>query len=266
VEDELEEAQLDYSTIEANLQIARNNLTTGSIEAKQVYDMAMTNYQYADQLYEIDTNGMEDDLNDAKDTLQEVEDALAAFEEQIGDGTVYAAYSGTILSVSCSAGDELTDEMVIATYADPDNVTMAVSVSQDDISQITVGDDVELTLTAYGDETFAGEVSSIATSATAGSSTVNYEVTVRFTGDVDKVYADMTGEATFVEKEAADVLCISNKAVHQDGARSWVKVLQEDGSAKETTIETGFSNGTKVEVVSGLNEGDIVLIESQVTQ
>jgi HlyD family secretion protein len=83
---------------------------------------------------------------------------------------------------------------------------------------------------------------------------------------VDKVYADMTGEATFVEKEAADVLCISNKAVHQDGARSWVKVLQEDGSAKETTIETGFSNGTKVEVVSGLNEGDIVLIESQVTQ
>jgi HlyD family secretion protein len=226
----------------------------------------MTNYQYADQLYEIDTNGMEDDLDDAKDTLQEAEDALAAFEEQIGDGTVYAEYSGTILSLGCSAGDTLTDEMVVATYADPDNVTMAVSVSQDDIAQISVGSAAELTLTAYGDESFSGEVSSIATSATVGSSTVNYEVTVRFTGDVDKIYADMTGEATFVEKEAQDVLCISNKAVHQDGARSWVKVLGDDGSVTETTIETGFSNGTKVEVLSGLNEGDIVLVESQVTQ
>ena len=54
----------------------------------------MTNYKYADQLYEIDTNGLEDDLNDAKETLEEAQEALADFQEQIGDGIVYATTSG----------------------------------------------------------------------------------------------------------------------------------------------------------------------------
>ena len=266
VEDDLEEAELNYSTIEANLKIAENNLVTGSIEAKQTYENAMTNYQYADQLYEIDTNGLEDDLNDAKEVLEDAEASLAAFDEQIGDGVVYAEYSGTVRSIACAAGDTLTDEMTIVTYADTENITMAVSVSQEDISNISVGNEVSIALTAYKNETFPGEVDSIATSATTGSSTVNYEVTVRFTGDVSKVYADMTGEATFVIKEVSDTLYISNRAVHQDGARSYVNVLNEDGSVTETTIETGYSNGSKVAVLSGLTEGQTIIIESQVTQ
>ena len=51
-----------------------------------------------------------------------------------------------------------------------------------------------------------------------------------------------------------------------DGTRSFVKVLEEDGTIVETDIETGFSNGNTVAVVSGLEEGDTVLIESQVTE
>ena len=265
VEDELEEAQLNYSTVEAKLQIAKNNLTTQSIEAKQTYDNAMTNYKYADQLYEIDTNGLEDDLNDAKKVLTEAEKALAEFEDQIGDGNVYAEYSGTVLTISSAEGDELTDEMSLLTYADPSDVTMAVSVSQEDISQISVGDSARISLTAYEGEAFDGEVTGIDTSSVTGSSTVNYSVTVCFTGDTQKVYSGMTGEVTFVTKEAADVLYVSNKAVHQEGSRIWVNVLQEDGSIEETDIETGFSNGTTVEVVSGLEEGQTVLLESQVS-
>lgn len=266
VEDDLEEAELNYSTIEANLQIAKNTLTTQSIEAKQTYENAMTNYQYADKLYEIDTNGLEDDLNDAKDTLADAEEALAAFEEQIGDGVVYSEYSGTISEVGCAVGDTLTDGSVVATFADSDDVTMTASVSQEDISAISVGDAVSIELTAYKDEVFEAEVTSIATSTSMGSSTVNYDVTVRFTGDITKVYSGMSGEVTFVEKQETDTLYISNKAVHLDGTRSWVKVLEDDGTITETTIETGFSNGSKVAVLSGLSEGQTVLIESQVVQ
>jgi HlyD family secretion protein len=94
---------------------------------------------------------------------------------------------------------------------------------------------------------------------------VNYEVEITMNGDTGKVYSGMTGEVTFVEKQVTDVLYISNRAVHQDGTRSWVKVMQEDGSIEEVTIETGFSNGSIVEVTSGLSEGQTVLLESQVS-
>lgn len=263
-DDELEEAQDNYNTIEANLQIAKNNLTTQSIEAKQTYESALTNYKYADQLYEIDTNGLEDDLDDAKETLEEAQEALADFQEQIGDGIVYATTSGTVTEVAYAAGDEISNDAAIVTYTDPENVTITVSVSQDDISSVSVGEEVSISLTAYPEEIFSGTVSGIATSATAGSSTVNYDVTVLFSGDISKVYSGMTGEATFAGKTVSDTLYISNQAVLLDGARSYVKVLEEDGSVREADVTTGYSNGKIVAVESGLEEGETVLIESQV--
>ena len=263
-DDELEEAQDNYNTIEANLQIAKNNLTTQSIEAKQTYESALTNYKYADQLYEIDTNGLEDDLDDAKETLEEAQEALADFQEQIGDGIVYATTSGTVTEVAYAAGDEISNDAAIVTYTDPENVTITVSVSQDDISSVSVGEEVSISLTAYPEEIFSGTVSGIATSATAGSSTVNYDVTVLFSGDISKVYSGMTGEATFAGKTISDTLYISNQAVLLDGARSYVKVLEEDGSVREADVTTGYSNGKIVAVESGLEEGETVLIESQV--
>ena len=163
-----------------------------------------------------------------------------------------------------AAGDEISNDAAIVTYTDPENVTITVSVSQDDISSVSVGEEVSISLTAYPDDIFSGTVSGIATSATAGSSTVNYDVTVLFSGDISKVYSGMTGEVTFAGKTVSDTLYISNQAVLLDGARSYVKVLEEDGSVREADVTTGYSNGKIVAVESGLEEGETVLIESQV--
>lgn len=258
-EDELEE-------LEAELKIAENNLTTGTIEAKQTYENAMTNYKYADQLYEIDTDGLEDDLNDARETLEECEENLEEFESQIGDGIVYAGYSGFVVEVAYGAGDNVINDATVVTYMDQDEVSMTVSVSQDDISSVAVGDTATVYLTAYDGEPFEATVTEVATSSTSGSSTVNYDVTVRITADSSKIYSGMTGEVSIAGKSAEDTLYISNQAVHMDGTRSFVKVLEEDGTIVETDIETGFSNGNTVAVVSGLEKGDTVLIESQVTE
>lgn len=266
--EELEEAddEDEIEELEAELLIAENNLATQSLEAKQTYENALNNYKYADQLYEIDTEGLEDDLNDAKDTKKEAKANLEEFEAQIGDGIIYAENSGTVTEVAYAAGDTMVNDSAVVTYVNSDEVTMTVSVSQEDISQVAIGDAVTIGLTAYEDEEFAGEVDSIATSSTSGSSTVNYDVVIRFTGDITKVYSGMTGEVTFAGKTVGDALYISNKAVHLDGSRSWVKLLDENGEIQETDIVTGFSNGVIVEVTSGLEEGQTVLIESQVTQ
>ncbi|MDO4523603.1 MAG: efflux RND transporter periplasmic adaptor subunit [Eubacteriales bacterium] len=265
VEDELEEAQLNVETLEANLQVARNDLTTQSIEAKQTYENAMTNYKYADQLYEIDTDGLEDDLNAAKETQSEAEEALNSFNSQIGDGIVYAEYAGSITSVAYTAGDTLTNDSELAAYTDDEQVTMTIAITQDDIANIAVGDSAVITLSPYGEKEFPGEVESIESASSRGG-TVVYDVTVRFTGDTSKVYAGMTGEVTIVRKSAENVLNVSNRAVYLNGANSYVKVVKEDGSIQETQVKTGFSNGSRVEITSGLEEGESVVIESQVTE
>lgn len=263
---EEEDDEDDLEELEAELKIAQNNLATGSIEAKQTYENAMTNYKYADQLYEIDTNGLEDDLEDAKDALKECQENLEEFETQIGDGIVYAQYSGMVSELAYTAGDTIENGAAVLTCTDEGNVTMTVSVSQDDISGVAVGDAASVYLSAYEGEAFAAEVTSIATTASTGSQTVNYDVTVGLTGEISTVYSGMTGEVNIAGKSEDDTLYISNKAVHLDGTQSWVRVLEEDGTIRETVIDTGFSNGKVVAVESGLEEGQTVLLESQVTQ
>lgn len=197
--------------------------------------------------------------------MEECEANLEEFESQIGDGIVYAEYSGSVMEVAYAEGDTITNDAAVATFMNPEDVTMTVSVSQDDISKVSVGDAVTVYLTAYEGEPFEASVTEVATASSTGSSTVSYEVTAGLTGDTAKVYSGMTGEVSIAGKTEEDTLYISNQAVHMDGARSWVKVKQEDGTIVEKDIATGFSNGKTVAVESGLEEGDIVLIESQVT-
>lgn len=262
--DKLSDAQDKYDEAVAKLTIAQNNYTTKSLQAKKEYEETMLNYNNASSQYSIDVNGIDNDVDSALEALEDAKEALQDFEDFIGDGMVYAEYSGKLMSVGYAEGDSLSSDTAIATYSDAEAVTMTVAVSQEDISAITVGDVVMIELTAYEGEEFAGLVSGMDTSTSSGSSTVSYNVTVTFTGDITKVYADMTGNVTFIQKQVPDVIYVSNKAIINEGTTSYVKVKQEDGSFKKVEVVTGFSDGVNVEIVSGLNEGDIAIIESRV--
>lgn len=235
------------------------------MEAEKKYKEAMLSYENADSQYSADVTGVDVSVDTAQDTLTDAKEALSEFEAFVGDGTIYSDYDGTIMSVGYEAGDDLSTSTSIVTFADTDAVTMTVSVSEEDISEIAIGDEVMIELNAYEDQTFSGEVESIDTSVSSGSSTISYNVTVKINGDVDGIYTDMTGNVTFIEKQVADVVYVSNKAIINEGTASYVKVKDSDGTIEKKEVTTGFSDGVNVEITEGLSEGETVLIESQVT-
>lgn len=65
-------------------------------------------------------------------------------------------------------------------------------------------------------------------------------------------------------KERKQVCYVSNRAVIREGTKSYVKVRDNDENILKQEITTGFSDGINVEIIAGLSEGDIVLIESKV--
>ena len=263
----LTEEQENYDKLYTKLVAAKNNYTTKSIEAEKTLKEAELSAKNASSQYSVDVSGADNDITDAKDTLSDAEEALEEFEAAIGDdGTIYAEYTGTITDLSYEAGDTISSGATVATFSNTDAVTITVSVSEEDITNIAVGDVVEIELSAYEDQTFAGEVESIDTSSSSGSSTVSYNVTAAFTGDITGIYTDMTGNVTFISRQVTDVLYVSNKAVQSDGTTSYVKVKDADGTIRMVDVETGFSDGVNVEITSGLTEGETVLIESQVTE
>lgn len=261
----LADEQENYNELCTRLQSAKNNYTTKSIEAEETYQRAVLSFNNANSQYSVDVSGADNDIKQAQDTLSEAKEALEEFDACVGeDGVIYAEYAGTIMGLGYEAGDVLSSDTSIASFADTDSVTMTVSVSEEDISQIAVGDEVNIALTAYEGQAFMGEVLGMDTSTSSGSSTVSYNVTVAFTGDVTGIYTDMTGNVTFIQKQVEDVLYVSNKAIINEGTVSYVKVKDSDGTIRKVQVETGFFDGVNVEITSGVSEGETVLIESQV--
>ena len=261
----LAEEQENYDKLCTKLQSAENTYTIKSIEAEKAYREAVLSSQNAKGQYSVDVSGADNDVEEAKDTLGEAEAALEEFDAAVGeDGVIYAAYGGTVTELSCAVGDTLTSGDGIAVFADATAVTITVAVSEEDIARIAVGDEAVIELTAYEDRDFSGTVESIDISSSSGQSTVSYNVTVAFTGDVSGVYADMTANVTFIQEQVTDVLYVSNKAIRTEGTASYVKVKDADGTVRTVDVVTGFSDGVNVEIVSGLSEGEIVLVEGQV--
>ena len=263
---QLSEYKANLTNLKSQLKAAKKAKKTGEVSAKKTYDAAMLQYSNAKTLYNVAMDGIDDDVKDAQETLKDAQKELKTFEKYAGTGVIKAECSGTVTSVGYEDGETLSTDTDIATYKNAVAVTISVSVAQDDISEVEVGDTVNINLTAYEDETFHGKVTSISSTTSSDTSTVSYPVVVTMTGDVSSVYAGMSADVTFVTKEIKDVLYISNKAVTTEGTKSYVTKKNSDGSTTKTQVKTGFSDGHNVQIESGLSEGDTVLIESRVSE
>lgn len=256
-----------YDSLVSQLSSAKQNKITQTITAKEQYDQDLLNAQNADTLYEIAMNGIDDEIESTTETWEAAQENLAAFEAYVSTGLIASTCSGALTEVGYAAGDTLSANAALATFQDATAVTLSVSVAQDDISVVAVGDSVKIEFTAYEGVDYGGTVTAISSSTTdSRSSTVSYPVTVTLSGDVAAIYAGMTGNVTFITKEVTDVLYVSNKAISMDGTKSYVKLKNADGTTSQVEVTTGFSDGYQVEILSGLVEGDIVLIESQVSK
>ncbi len=265
LQNELSNVKKNYSNLVSKVSQAKSELVSGKITAKKTYDEAMLNYKNAKEIYDIAMDGIDDEVDDAKEQVKEVKKTLTDYEKMVKNGVITSDYAGTILSLGYAEGDTLNTSTAIASFADADAVTVSVSVSQEDVSTIAIGDVVNIVFSAYEEETYSGVVSAIDTAETSeNSSTIDYDVTVKVTGDVSKIYQGMTSNVTFITKELKNVVYVSNKAIQTEGTKSYVKEKEGNTIVKKEVV-TGFSNGSSVEIQSGLEEGDVVLIESQVS-
>lgn len=164
-----------------------------------------------------------------------------------------------------SEGDTLSGGSSLVVLNNQETVTMAVSLGEDDYSAIDKEGTVNIVFTAYPNKIFSGKITDVSDAEYDSSSgTVYYTVTVTIQGEVSGLYEGMTGDVTFVTKEMKQVCYVSNRAVFREGTKSYVKVRDDNENIVKQEITTGFSDGINVEIITGLSEGDIVLIESKV--
>ena len=231
------------------------------LEASQTYESDTLSGSIAQNTYDSSLTGYESSLKKAKEELDDASQLLSDFEEFIGDGTIYAQGSGLITEVGFSEDEYLETAGVLISYATSDAMTVSVDVSEEDVVTMKVGDSVTLAFTAYEDETYEGIIQSITTTATSrDTATVSYPVVISIQGDTSKLYEGMTADVTFItEATDAEVIYVPRKAIVEENGKYYIYKREQDEYVL-SPIETGFTDGENVEIISGLGKDETYYI------
>ena len=263
------DTQIDTLTLKYHQ--AEINAEQGKKKAELTMRQNLIKSDTADALYENTIAELEAKVQTAQLKVEELQSDIDEAASYLADGIITATSDGTVMSVNYAVGDKIknTDSLTsspLAVIGNTDVVYVSVSVDQEDIGSLEIGDPAQVVLSAFEDTYYDAVIYSISTSpAMGGTSTVSYAVTVQLQGDTSGIFNGMSATVTFVSKQVEDVIYVSNRAVTVEDGKSYVKIKDENGEAVKTEVTTGFSDGSNVEIQSGVNEGDIVLIESKVS-
>lgn len=237
----LDKARLDMNRYKA--------LIDQNAVAAQTYDDAVTAYEQAQSTYD----RVSADLNDA---------------------TITAPMSGTVVGTPLKAGQTISTgistQMIIATIADLSDLEIYLTVDETDIGNVKNGSKVEFTVDSKPGQTFTGYVSEIAkgTKGNMGvtsNSVVYYTVKVSIPVDISSNFLpSMTARATIFGDDIKNTLVVPLTAVRTDKQGEYVYVIK-DGQPVRTAVSTGVTGDTNVQILSGVSEGDEIIVSGDVT-
>ena len=173
---------------------------------------------------------------------------------------LYAKVSGVVMSLGGTANSITSPDIPIVVIGNSDKVFAEIVVSQNDINNIEKDQIVTLEVAALQDEKIPGKVSYVNLKPNSEGNSTTYKEIVDVEGKDYGLLEGMTTTAQFILKEVKDVLILSNKAIKLKDGNQVVNVKNEDGTLREVTIQTGFSDGRNSEILSGLKEGDTVVV------
>lgn len=266
-EDALSENESAITDLQNQLAAAQAKQKIDKLDTEETYQEAVITGQNAQTTYNAAVEDLKETLQEAEETKEKREEQLQAFEDFVGsDGILYATEDGVITEVSYEAGDRLTTTGALFSYATSDDMRISVDVTQEDIVDLQVGDAVDITFTAYPEDSYTGSILSINTTATSDySNAVSYTVEISVEGALEKLYGGMTADVIFVTEEKEDILYVSRKAIVEENGKTYVYRKTALGGKELAEVETGITNGVDIEILSGLEEGDTIYLASKVS-
>lgn len=176
---------------------------------------------------------------------------------------IISPIDGEVIVLEVKPGQTVSVAMAVLVLSD--RLIVQASVDETDIGKIHKGQPAEISLDAYPENTTKGHVDHIAFESKLVSNVTIYKVDVLPENIPDYFRSGMSATIDIIEKIKDNILIIPLEAVNTEQGKTYV--LIRDGKGKKTRthpIEIGISDGKHVEVVSGLNEHDTIMVKAYV--
>ncbi len=196
---------------------------------------------------------------------------LKQLEEQLSYTDITSPIDGIVLSRDVEMGDAVSSILVLGssatlvmTLGDTSEVYVKGKVDESDIGKVYLGQRARIKVESFKDKTFDGKVTKISPMGVEKDNVTTFEVRVSIQNPGGELKAEMTANAEIILEEHKNVLQIPEGAILYDKDKK-ASVEIPDPKGKEgkdkVAVNIGISNGAKTEVLSGLKEGDQVVLQ-----
>jgi len=263
----------DVPFAEKNLKRARELFRDGLISQSTVED-AEKNYETARNKQQTAATNLgvtQAQVAQAEAQVAQAAAALDRAEDDLRNSTIRSPITGVVLSRDREVGDAVSSILIlgssatlIMTLGDMREVYVKGKVDESDIGRVYLGQPARITVESFKDRKFFGKVTKISPMGVEKDNVTTFEVRVSIENKTGELKANMTANAEIVLEEHKNVLMAPEAAIIYGKDRSAVVEVPDptsrDGKRK-VAIQAGISNGAKTEVVSGLKEGQEVILQ-----
>ena len=236
-------------------------------DAQRAYELALNKQNVAKAQLRV----LQAKIGQAQAQVAQDRANLKQLEEQYGYTTVESPIDGVVLSRDVEVGDAVSSILVlgssatlIMTLGDTSEVYVKGKVDESDIGKVYLGQPARIKVESFKDKTFNGKVTKISPMGVEKDNVTTFEVRVSINNPGGELKAAMTANAEIILEEHKNVLQIPEGAILYDkNKKASVEVPDTRGKEgkRKVAVNIGISNGAKTELLSGLKEGDQVVLQ-----
>ncbi len=206
------------------------------------------------------------DADDVDLQVQQVrlaEITVSEAQRAVDEATLKAPYDGSVSSIDIQIGDLVSSQLPAITLLTPGALKVRLAVGETDLPSLRVGMVGVMIFDALQNRPFPVVITHIALGPKVEQGIVTYVVEGAMAGlgeeVTDRPVPGMNGSAVLVTEQHQDVLVVPNRAIRRRGDQVVVEVMAE-GKTGLQPIQTSLSDTDNTEVVSGLEEGDLIVL------
>ena len=236
-------------------------------DAQKNYELALNKQNVAKAQVSV----LKSKIAQAKAQVSQEGATLKQLQEQLSYTDILAPIDGVILSRNVEIGDAVSSILVlgssatlIMTLGDTSEVYVKGKVDESDIGKVYLSQPARIKVESFKDKTFNGKVTKISPMGVEKDNVTTFEVRVSINNPGGELKAEMTANAEILLEEHKNVLQIPEGSIIYDNQKK-ASVEVPDPKGKEgkrkVPVTVGISNGAKTELLSGLKEGEQVVLQ-----
>ncbi len=239
-------SQIEFDTIQREYDVAKASLESATAAKDRI-------------------NAQSEDIKAQEATVRESKNSLSIARLNYDYSFIKSPITGVVTSRPVKLGETVSKGSLIVNIVSTEDLYIEAFIDEADVARVKLGQEVNISMDAYPGKTFIGEVYMISPVVLGGKQeTRTFEVRTRFKEKGIVVKPGMSADVEIIVDSVRNTLVVPSQSVIERGGKKFV-FTKKGSNARLVPVETGKFNWSFIEIISGIKEGDMVIINPDVS-